>query len=87
MNELRDRCEYEDRDDISAASFGVIHIPPSDDKKIQRGYIVMSWYKDRGTTGQAYVMCDDYTPETLQLKTAEFVLTQKKMRNKLNPRQ
>lgn len=78
MNELRDRCDYEDRDDMSAASFGVIHIPENDDKKIQKGYILMTWYKDRGTTGQAYVMCDDDKPQLLWLKTAEFVLKQKK---------
>lgn len=57
------------RDDLSACSIGIVRIPDIED--IQRGYIVMTWYKDRGCTGQAWVMCDDADPQPLTLKTAE----------------
>ena len=76
MDELRDMCDYEDRDDMRAACIGVIRIPETDDQKIQAGYIVMSWYKNRGKTSQAYVMWDDDEPELLRLRTAEFVIEQ-----------
>ena len=78
MNQLREHCDFERRDDMSAACIGVIHIP---DVKVedlpQQGYIVMTWYKQRGKTGQSYVMCDDDVPEPLTLETAEYVLAQK----------
>lgn len=83
MNELRERCDYERRDDMSAASFGVIHIPDVEaGGKIQQGYIVMTWYKQRGKTGQAHVMCDDDVPTLLTLKTAEYVLSPKRKKAK-----
>jgi len=34
----------------------------------------MTWYKDRGATGQIRVMWDDHEVQKLLLKTAEFVL-------------
>ena len=77
MDGLRDNCDYEDRDDGSAACVGVIRIPESHNRHIQQGYIVMTWYKDRGTTGRAYVMYCDYEPKPLTLKTAGFVVAQK----------
>lgn len=78
MNELRDRCDYQLRDDSSAASFGVIHIPDVEaGGPLQQGYIVMTWYKRDRKTGQAYVMCDDDAPVSLTLKTAEYVISKK----------
>lgn len=83
MNELRESCDYERRDDMSAASFGVIHIPDvNPGGELQQGYIVMTWYKHRGKTGQAYVMCDDDEPVPLTPKTAEYVLLQKRKKIK-----
>lgn len=65
------------RDDMRSASIGVLIIPGEDteeDDGTQQGYLIMTWYKSRGATGQAYVMCDDIKPEPLTLKTAEFII-------------
>lgn len=64
------------RDDIRSASIGVVQIPETE--KVQQGYLVMTWYKDRGRTGQAWVMWDDNKPEPLALKTAEYILKNSK---------
>lgn len=78
MNVLRERCDYEFRDDTSAGSFGVIHIPDVEaGGPLQQGYIVMTWYKQRGTTGRAYVVNDDDEPAPLTLTTAEHVISKK----------
>lgn len=78
MNALRDRCDYQLRDDSSAGSIGVIHIPDVEaGGELQQGYIVMTWYKRRGKTGQAYVANDDDEPVPLTLKTAEYVISKK----------
>lgn len=50
------------RDDNSAGSIGVVPIPDIDEAS---GYIVMTWYKERGETGNALVMWDDETPRQL----------------------
>jgi hypothetical protein len=78
-NELRDIMDWTDRDDLRAASVGVIRIPEygaedNETDNIQQGYLVATWYKDRGTTGQMWVMWDDEPPELLTLDTAEFIL-------------
>lgn len=74
------------RDDMRCASLGVLPIPECDDVgaygqdegydpvTILQGYLVMSWYKDRGETGQAWVFWDDCPPRPLNLATADFIL-------------
>ena len=62
MLKLRDSCVLEWRDDLSAASIGVVHIP---DGLEMQGYLVMTWYKARGGTPGAYVMHDDAQPVRL----------------------
>lgn len=37
-------------------------------------FLVLSWYKDRGRTGQAWIFCDDDAPEVLTLAEAEACL-------------
>lgn len=74
MNFLRDLCRehgYTRRDDMAAASIGVLHIPEND---IVNGYLVMTWYKERGRTGTAVVMCDSMSPEILNKEMAEEVI-------------
>jgi len=76
MNKLRsiasvdygNRTTFWSRDDIISASIGVVKI--LDDTLPQVGWIVMTWYKSRGKTGQAIVVKDDYEPETLQVDVA-----------------
>jgi hypothetical protein len=55
MNRLRqisrDKIGSYYRDDMAAASIGYV---PFED-----GYVVMTWYKDRGRTGNAFIAYDD----------------------------
>lgn len=56
---FRTRCD----DD----SLGVLWVP-------EFGFIVMTWYKDRGRTGQIYYMMDEGTPRPLKLSEAESAI-------------
>ena len=56
------------RDDMSAASFGVIWVGEGQEE--EGFYIAMTWYKSRGRLGWAYRMCDDDRPRPLTLKEA-----------------
>ena len=54
MNELRaiaENISISYRHDPNAASFGAV--------PFESGFIVMTWYKNRGKTGNAQVMWDD----------------------------
>lgn len=58
MNKLREIADangLSDRDDMAAGSFGAVPFEGDD----YSGYIVMTWYKSRGKTGNALVMWDD----------------------------
>lgn len=59
------------RDDNDSASCGVLRIPECDEAQ---GYVVMSWYKDRGTTGQIWVFHDDKEPHSITLDEAMEVI-------------
>ncbi len=77
MNRLRDIAEifFTYRDDMQNGSIGIIPIPIIDvGDEIEVGYIIMAWYKDRGRTGQAYVMDDESNPMKLNKETAEAVV-------------
>lgn len=87
LNILRDYCYekgyrqeggYTHRDDSAAASIGVLHIPEND---IVSGYLVMSWYKSRGRTGTANIICDDMIDQ-LSEDQAEAIIKVIKDRNK-----
>ncbi len=70
LNKLRDIAEekgLEYRDDMDCGSIGVV--PCSGDNWC--GYIVMTWYKNRGATGMAVFMDDDRAPIMLTLQIAE----------------
>ncbi len=77
MGELRDFFYTEEgekhywRDDMKNASLGVIPIPEECDLS---GYVVMSWYKDRGRTGQAWVFNDEEPPHPITLKETEAII-------------
>lgn len=70
-NALRDLIDYNFRDDMFSGSIGVIHIPEND---IVQGYVVMSWYKERGRTAQIWLFNDDDMPRPLLLKEAEEIV-------------
>lgn len=64
MNALRDRAEElrtTFRDDMAAASIGYVPLETDD----YSGYVVMTWYKDRGRTGNALIVWDDEEPRPL----------------------
>jgi len=69
MSELRKLSEkignFQIRLDDS--SIGVVYFP-------EGLYLVMTWYKDRGRTGQACIMSDDLKPQRLDLGTAQAIL-------------
>jgi hypothetical protein len=59
------------REDMAAASIGVVVIPEND---TVAGYLCMTWYKSRGRTGRAYVLADADEARALTLKEAEAIL-------------
>lgn len=70
MNALRQRARdigTDMRDDNAAASIGYVPVETDD----YSGYVVMTWYKDRGETGNAIVVGDD---EPLQPLTEALAL-------------
>lgn len=60
--------------DDNADSIGVLAIPDLRDNDAQSGYLVMTWHKSHGKTGQAWVMWDGKKPRRLTLATAEAIL-------------
>lgn len=57
MDELRGismQLDLHYRDDDGAGSFGAVPVVTDDDT----GFVVMTWYKNRGRTSQAYVIWD-----------------------------
>jgi hypothetical protein len=68
MNRLRDAAIFKNRDDLNSASIAVVLLPERGDL---RGYIVLSYYKERGTVGAAIVMHDDNKPKALTRSVAE----------------
>jgi hypothetical protein len=70
MNRLREIAEehnWTHRDDTASASIGFIPFEGDEES----GYIVLTWYKRRGQTGNAVVMWDEepVKPLTLDLAT------------------
>ena len=88
LNELRDIAEQSEdcyfyRDDLYAGTIYVLPIPEPPGDEIQRGYVILTCYKERGHIGNAIVINDeDEHIEKLSLKTAEWVI--KAYRGKLS---
>lgn len=78
MNLLRDLIErqsekdkaYFYRDDTATGSIGILPFETNN----FHGNLVLTWYKNRGQTGSAMVVCDDREPATLTLDIAEEIL-------------
>lgn len=64
------------RDDMSAASIGIIRIPEHvyQDGTGQHGYITLTWYKNRGSTGNVIVVYDDEEPEKVKYDTVKKLI-------------
>lgn len=80
MNELRDiseRLETNRRDDNACACIG--YVPFEGDE--YSGYIVMTWYKNRGRTGNALIMWDDEKERPLKVEDAIEAVHQNKKKN------
>jgi hypothetical protein len=81
MNELRDFVDEDaEREGDKTArwwhdddNMAIVPIPQNMIEDVQRGMLVMGWYKRRGRTGTALVISDDVA-EPLTLKTAEYLL-------------
>lgn len=80
MLALRDCCDYRDRCDDAAGSIGVIRLPDLDwrgfdvDDVSPRGYLVLTWDKDRGATPGAKIMCEGEPDMGLTLSVAQQLL-------------
>jgi hypothetical protein len=80
MNKLRNISEELDksmRHDMSCGSIGYVPMDndyTTDDFDTFGGYIVMTWYKERGRTGNAVFMTDSET-SPLTIKHAELAIT------------
>lgn len=51
-------------------SIGVLKIP----ERVGNGYLVMTWYKNRGAIGGALILDDEEPPKMLTLETAEEII-------------
>jgi hypothetical protein len=79
MNALRDLIDreyekglaYHRRDDLCSASIGVLRFETEN----YQGYLILTWYKERGQTGQAIIMCDDERRELTE-DIAEEILNE-----------
>ncbi len=64
------------RDDLCCGSIGVIELPddmgPASDEV--RGYLVLTWYKDRGSTPGAIMLADEGKQHSLTLARAQRIL-------------
>jgi hypothetical protein len=67
LREVAKRLEVHCRDDQAAASIGAVPF----EGETYTGYIVMSWYKERGRTGRAVLMWDDEPLQELNRQMAE----------------
>jgi hypothetical protein len=59
------------RDDMNSGSIAVFNIPEND---AVCGYLVMSYYKDRGCTGMAVIMNDDSEPTRITERQADLII-------------
>ncbi len=74
LRDMAERDHYGFRAWHNDVSLGVLPVPESEDEDAQEGYLIMTWYKDRGKTSQAFVVSDDDGPQVLMLKTAERII-------------
>ncbi len=65
---LMDKCGHSRRENDE--SIGVLKIPDA----VGNGYLVMNWYKNRGSVGGALILEDDEAPRLLTLETAEAII-------------
>jgi hypothetical protein len=75
MNALRniaERNEMSWRFDLTVGSFGLVPYEGDETK----GIIFMTWYKNRGQTGNAIIMCDDELERPLTLREAEEAINE-----------
>jgi hypothetical protein len=78
MNELRGAYIWNHRDDNSGGSICVLPagelLAANSDDDNSLGYIVLTYYKNRGTTGGARLVNDDKPDAPLTLVVAEHIL-------------
>ena len=76
MNELRDMLDYKDRN--GDVSIGIVRIP---EQAGEYGHLVLLWYKERGNTSNAYILCEDEKIRPLTLDVAERIIKFRSMNN------
>lgn len=81
MNELRrisDEIETKMRNDMSCASVGIVpldndYLDYMEYENVDSGYIVMTWYKERGRTGNALIMWDEQVRPLTELEAVAVI--------------
>lgn len=71
MMALRGAAVFRERDDLSAGSIAVLPVPDTLDVT---GWLSLSYYKDRGTSGGAVILGDEGQRHSLTLTRAERIL-------------
>jgi hypothetical protein len=75
MIALREAAFFRHRDDFVNGSIGVVEMPddtgPRDDVK---GFLVLTWYKDRGGSPGAIIVADEGKQHALTLARAQRIL-------------
>lgn len=73
MNALREIGEefFEHRDDSQNGSICIVPVPEHDE---HAGYLVLTYYKNRGCTGMVTRVCEDYPPTIPGLRYIEEIL-------------
>jgi hypothetical protein len=66
------------RDDDNNESIGIIPLPEIDEI---RGYLVLTWYKERGQTGGAVIVCGEEKPAKLTIDIAQKVIDHYRSKN------
>lgn len=65
LSEVKQVVNFNNRDDNSAGSIGVVIIPDNLDF---RGYLIMTWYKSRGKCSTALIINDESYEELTEYK-------------------
>lgn len=74
MLSLRAICKLRERDDLNAGSIGVVAVPEDDSADKARGWLVLSWYKERGATPGAIIVDDEGRRYALTHARATWIL-------------
>ena len=65
-----DSCGYASRDDMWCESINLLKLHRCEDNDGPAGYLILTFYKNRGQTGNAIIVCGDCKEEKLKEEDA-----------------